>query len=74
VRPFGLINASAMFQSLMNTILQQYICKFVVFFDDILIYSSSWVEHLQHVKMVFDLMRANTFASSVRSVPLEVPA
>jgi hypothetical protein len=60
VMPFGLTNAPATFQSLMNTILEAYIHKFIlVLFDDILIYSSSWAEHLQHVKMVFDLMRAN---------------
>jgi hypothetical protein len=57
VMPFGLTNAPATFQSLMNTILKQCIhTSVLVFFDDILIYSSSWAEHLQHVKMSFDLM------------------
>jgi hypothetical protein len=60
VMPFGLTNAPATFQSSMNELLKAYICKFVlVFFDDILIYSSTWAEHLQHVKMVFQLMRAH---------------
>jgi hypothetical protein len=59
VMPFRLTNALATFQALMNTILRPYICKFVlVFFDNILIYSSSWAEHLQHVKMVFKQMCA----------------
>jgi hypothetical protein len=39
----------------MNDVLHAFIRRFVlVFFDDILIYSSTWVEHLHHVKMVFD--------------------
>jgi hypothetical protein len=47
---FGLTNAPVMFQALMNGILQSFLRKFVLmFFDNILIFSPSWVEHLQHV-------------------------
>ncbi len=50
--PFGLKNAPAMFQSLMETVLKECLVFASVYIDDVLIYSSSWSEHLQHIEQV----------------------
>ena len=53
--PFGLTNAVATFQRLMETILREFLWKFVyVFIDDVLVVSKSKEEHRVHLKMVFD--------------------
>jgi hypothetical protein len=58
VMPFGLTNAPATFQAMMSDVLHDFIHHFVlVFFDNILIFSSSWSSHLQHVRTVLQHLR-----------------
>jgi hypothetical protein len=60
VMPFGLTNVSATFLVLMNEVLRLFLhCFIMVFFDDILIYSGPWHEHLQHVRLVFSVLQAH---------------
>ena len=58
VTSFGLTNALATFNRLMQDIFRPYLDDFVlVFFDDILVYSKSREDHEKHVKKVLQLLR-----------------
>ena len=64
VMPFGVTNAPATFQRLMNTIFKDELDAFVsVYLDDILVFSETEEEHLQHVRVALERLReAKLFA------------
>ena len=58
VMPFGLTNALAAFIDFIHRVFQPYLDQFfVVFVDDILIYSQSEWEHEYHLRIVLQLLR-----------------
>jgi hypothetical protein len=62
VMPYGLTGALATFHSIMNHIQKPLLRKcVVVFMDDILIYSKTYEEHIEHVRQVFQLLQEHQF-------------
>ena len=55
--PFGLTNAPADFMDLMNRVFQPYLDRFIVFIDDILVYSGSSEEYSEHLRIVLHTLR-----------------
>ena len=60
VMPFGLTNAPATFCTLMNQLFHDYLDKFVVvYLDDIVVYSRTLEEHVEHLRTILGILREN---------------
>ena len=60
VMPFGLTNTPTIFVDLMNQVFRPYLDQYVVvFINDILVYSKSYLEHEQHLRVVLQTLREN---------------
>jgi len=58
VMPFGVTNSSAIFVDYVNQIFRPFLDKFVVVFvDDMLMYSHSIEEHVEHLRIVLNILR-----------------
>ena len=67
VMPFGLTNAPTTFMDLINRVFRPYLDQFfVVFIDDILVYSRDDQEHEEHLKIVLQTLTEKKLYSKLR--------
>jgi len=63
VIPFGLVKAPAIFQTMMNKILREFLDhEVVVYLDDIVIYSENMDDHINTVQKVLDRLEQHDLA------------
>ena len=61
--PFGLANAPATFQNMINNVLREYLDQGVLaYLDNILIYSKNMIEHVALVRKVLQRLKDNQLA------------
>ena len=68
--PFGLMNALATFQTMMNTVLVKYNGQFcMVYLDNLLIFSNTLEEHVKHLdKVLTQLAKHKLYAKPSKCV------
>ncbi|KAL0287105.1 UNVERIFIED_CONTAM: Retrovirus-related Pol polyprotein from transposon.6 [Sesamum angustifolium] len=66
VMPFGLTNAPATFSTMMNQVLHGFLDEFVVvYLDDIVVYSGTLAEHVEHLRQVLTRLHEHELYAKV---------
>lgn len=64
--PFGLKNAPSIFQNAMDDILRNFVGKFChVYIDDIIVYSNTLKEHIEHLNIIINTLKQANMKISV---------
>ena len=67
VMPFGVTNAPATFMDLMNWVFKPFLDEFVIIFiGDILVYSKSFAEYEQHLRIVLQTLRNRSMYAKLK--------
>lgn len=70
--PFGLQGAATTFQWLMNTLLNPHHQYTPAYTDDIIIYSPTWEDHLQHLRVVLKALQVAGLKANLEKCKLAV--
>ena len=68
--PFGLKNAPQVFQARMDRILKPYSKFYIVYIDDILVFSQNKFMHVTHLHKILDCFKNNNIVISKKKIEL----
>lgn len=73
VMPFGLSCAPATFQNFMNFLFGPHKKFILVFFDDILVFSKTKEEHIEHLKITLQILKDNNLSVKMSKCQFATP-